>query len=40
MTQHYKELRRPAPALPPDPVPTAFAERVLAERALAERSNR
>lgn len=31
----YVIARRPAPAVPPPPVPTAFAERVLAER-LAE----
>ena len=32
VTQRYEELRRPAPALPPVPVPTAFADRALADR--------
>jgi len=34
----YTDARRPAPAELPLPVPTAFAERVLAERVLADRS--
>jgi branched-chain amino acid transport system permease protein len=32
VTEQYKAARRPAPPAEPTPVPTAFAERVLAER--------
>lgn len=31
--EQYRVARRPAPSVPPAPVPTAFAERLLAERA-------
>jgi branched-chain amino acid transport system permease protein len=33
VTAQYREARRPVPEPPPAPVPTAFADRVLADRA-------
>ncbi|MGQ0830420.1 MAG: ABC transporter permease subunit, partial [Microthrixaceae bacterium] len=32
LAEQYRVARRPAPAAPPRPIPTAFAERILAER--------
>ncbi len=34
IAEQYLVARRPPPAIPPAPVPTSFAERILAERAL------
>ena len=36
-TDRYRLLQRPDPTVPPAPVPTAFAERVLTERDLSDR---